>query len=44
MQRILLETLLLLSKYRLDSNNILRVQKSTIVKLKDCLQDLLNII
>jgi hypothetical protein len=42
MQKILLETLLLLSKDRLDSNNILRVQKSTIVKSKDCLQDLLN--
>ncbi len=42
MQKILLETLLLLFEDRLDFNSILRVQKSAIVKLKNCSQNLLN--
>lgn len=42
MQKILSKFLLLLSKNKLDFNNILRVQKFIIVKLKNCLQDLLN--
>ncbi len=44
MQEILLEILLLLllSKNRTISNNILYIQKFAIVKLKDCLQNLLN--
>ncbi len=42
MQEILPEILLLLSKDRLVSNNILRVQRSIVIKSKDYLQNLLN--
>jgi len=41
-QEILPEILLLLSKDRLVSNNILRVQRSIVIKSKDYLQNLLN--
>lgn len=42
MQEILQEILLLISKDRLVSNNILRVQRSIVIKSKDYLQNLLN--
>lgn len=42
MQEILPEILLLISKDRLVSNNILRVQRSIVIKSKDYLQNLLN--
>jgi len=41
-QEILPEILLLISKDRLVSNNILRVQRSIVIKSKDYLQNLLN--
>ncbi len=42
MQEILLEVSLLLSIDKKLVENIMRIQKLAIIKLKDCLQDLLN--